>query len=148
MPRFLLFVHLAAAIVWMGGMAFALFALRPVAATQLAPPARLALLAAVLGRFFLVVWACIALLALSGGALLMRAPPGAAPLGWHVMAGLGALMFLVFAHLFFAPYRRLCQAVTAADWPAGAKCMGQITRLVQLNFVLGWCAMAAVVALR
>ena len=41
MTRLALFLHLVAAIVWLGGMAFALFALRPVAAAQLAWPARL-----------------------------------------------------------------------------------------------------------
>ena len=148
MLRLLLFLHLVGAIVWLGGMAFALFALRPAAAAQLQPQARLPLLAAMLGRFFLLVWICIAVLAVSGVALLRGAPPGAAPLGWHVMAGLGTLMFLVFAHLYFAPFRRLRQAVAAADWPAAATRMGQIAVLVQLNFVLGWCAIAAVVALR
>jgi len=46
------FLHLAAAIVWMGGMALVILALRPVVIAQMAPPERLALMAAVLNRFF------------------------------------------------------------------------------------------------
>ena len=40
------FLHIAAAIVWLGGIVFMLFALRP-AAAQLAPPQRLPLPASV-----------------------------------------------------------------------------------------------------
>jgi uncharacterized membrane protein len=45
------FVHLAAAIVWMGGMALMIRAVRPVAIEQLEPGLRLPLLAGILSRF-------------------------------------------------------------------------------------------------
>ena len=52
----LLFVHLAGVIVWVGGMSFAHFCLRP-AALALPPAQRLALWSGVFGRFFpLVCW--------------------------------------------------------------------------------------------
>ena len=41
MPALMKFLHIAAAIVWLGGISFMLFALRPAAAAQLAPPQRL-----------------------------------------------------------------------------------------------------------
>ncbi len=44
----ILFFHLAAAIFWMGGMAFIVLALRQPLAEQLQAPARLQLIAAVL----------------------------------------------------------------------------------------------------
>jgi uncharacterized membrane protein len=135
------FAHLAAAIVWMGGMAFMLLALRP-ALGVLPPPHRLPLVAGALQRFFALVWTAIAVLLASGAVLLMNA--GRAPLGWHVMAGLGLVMFAVFAHLFFAPYRRLRRAVDASDWPAAGAQMQAIPRLAMANFVLGWIAIAAV----
>ncbi|HSV52037.1 MAG TPA: CopD family protein [Burkholderiaceae bacterium] len=141
-------LHIAAAIVWMGGMAFALLALRPVATAQLQPPARLPLMAAVLGRFFLLVWICIALLAATGLHMLLGAGMKAAPIGWHLMFGIGILMFLIFGHLFFVPFRRLKQAVAQANWPEGGRRMGQIGKLVSLNFTLGWIAIAAVALLR
>lgn len=148
MPNLIKLLHFAAAIIWMGGMAFTLLALRPVAAVQLQPPARLALMAAVLGRFFALVWICIAVLAASGLHMLMAVGMKSAPIGWHLMLGIGLLMFLVFAHLYFAPFRRLKQAVAQANWPEGGKRMGQIAMLVSLNFTLGWIAIAAVALLR
>ena len=59
----MLFVHLAGVIVWVGGMSFAHFCLRP-ASLALPPPQRLALWHGVLARFFPIVW-----LATGGGPL-------------------------------------------------------------------------------
>lgn len=50
------FFHLAAGIVWLGGMALVILALRPVAIARMAPPERLALMSGVLTRFFAMVW--------------------------------------------------------------------------------------------
>ena len=52
----LLFLHLVAVAVWVGGMFFAYVCLRPVAAAQLDPPLRLALWVGVFSRFFPWVW--------------------------------------------------------------------------------------------
>jgi uncharacterized membrane protein len=142
MRNLLLFVHLAAAIFWMGGMAFMLLALRP-ALGQLQPPQRLPLVAEVLRRFFAVVAASIAAL-LATGAVLIAGSGGSAPPGWHAMAGLGVLMMLVFGHIFFVSYRRLNAAVAQADWPAAGAAMGQMTLLVKVNMALGWIAIACV----
>ena len=38
-----------------------------------------------------------------------------APTGWHLMLGIGLLMFALFDHLYFGLYRRLRLAVIAAD---------------------------------
>jgi len=51
------FVHLSAGIVWIGGMAFAIWALRPVAIAQLEPVQRLPLLSGVLA--FSTFWAFV-----------------------------------------------------------------------------------------
>jgi uncharacterized membrane protein len=148
MPQLLLFLHLAAAIFWMGGMAFMVMALRPVLADQLAPPQRLPLLAAVLKRFFAVVAASIAVLLATGLAMLLQSGMAKAPPGWHAMLGLGLAMMLVFGHIFFSPYRRLKLAVAAADWPEGGRRAGQIAMLVKINLGLGWLAIAAVMLCR
>lgn len=149
MRNLFLFLHLAGAIFWLGGMAFMVMALRPALHDQLQPPVRLPLVVQVLRRFFMVVIASIALLLLTGIWLLLQVPPGAkAPVGWHAMAGLGIVMMLVFGHIFFGPWRRLRQAVAAQDWPEGGKRMGQITLLVKINLGLGWLAIAAVLLLR
>jgi uncharacterized membrane protein len=138
----LLFLHLAAAIFWMGGMAFMVLALRPVLVEQLQPPQRLPLIAAVLARFFVVVAISIAVLLVTGLVLLMRAP--SPPPGWHAMATLGIVMMLVFGHIWFAPYKRLKEAVAAADWPTGGKYAGQVVMLAKVNLGIGWVAIAAV----
>ncbi|MDB5913655.1 MAG: hypothetical protein JWP22_2330 [Ramlibacter sp.] len=148
MPNLLLFLHLAGAIFWMGGMAFTVMALRPAVSAQLQPPVRLPLMVQVLRRFFVIVAVSIAVLLLTGIPLLLQAPRGAAPAGWHVMAGLGIVMMLLFGHIFFAPWRRLRAAVAAQDWPEGGKRMNQIAMLVKINLGIGWVAIAAVLLWR
>ena len=130
--------HLAAAALWLGGMGFMLYALRP-SALMLQPPARLPLMVAVLSRFFVIVWSVIAILLLTGYGMLAATGMKGAPIGWHLMIGIGVVMFLIFGHLYFGPFRRLKIAVAAADWPEGGRRMGQIAKLVTLNFALaGW----------
>ncbi|TFZ05740.1 hypothetical protein EZ313_03525 [Ramlibacter henchirensis] len=148
MRNLLLFFHLAGAIFWMGGMGFMLLALRPAAAATLQPAERLRLLTDVLRRFFPVVGISIVVLLLSGGAVMFSAWGQGMPRGWHAMAGIGAVMMLLFAHIVAAPYRRLRRAVAASDWPEGALRMGQIALLVRINFALGWMAILAVLLWR
>ena len=148
MRNLIVFLHLAAAIFWMGGMAFVVLALRPAAAAQLAPPQRLPLMIAVLRRFFNVVAASIVVLLATGVPLLLQAPASEAPRGWHAMAGLGVLMMLVFGHVYFAPWKRAQRAVAAQDWPEGGKRLNQIAMLVKINMGLGWLAIAAVLLWR
>ena len=143
-----LFLHLAAAIFWMGGMAFMVLALRPVLTDLLQPPQRLPLLAAVLKRFFVVVLASITVLLVTGLYLLLGTGTGKPPPGWHAMAGLGLVMMLVFGHIYSSPYRKLQRAVVAADWPEGGRRAAQIALLVKINLGLGWLAIAAVVLWR
>ena len=141
------FLHLSGAIVWLGGMAFMLWALRPVATAQLQPPARLPLLAGVLTRFFLVAWISVGLLALTGATMLGSVGMKNAPVGWHLMMGIGLLMFAIFGHLYFGPFSRMKKAVAQADWPQAGKQVARIHPLVVLNFALGWLAIAAVLFL-
>jgi uncharacterized membrane protein len=142
------FFHLAAGIVWMGGMALVILALRPVAIARFAPPERLTLMSGVLTRFFAMVWISIALILVTGFWMLSMADMKLAPTGWHAMSGLGLLMCLIFAHIWFVPFRRLKAAVAISDWPAAGKALGQIHPMVLTNFVLGWLAVLAVIVWR
>ena len=142
------FFLLGAGILWLGGMTLVIFALRPVAIARLAPPERLPLLSLVLSRFFVMVWVSIAVLLASGLWMLSGADMKLAPKGWHAMSGIGLLMCLIFAHIWFAPFRRLKTAVQAADWPSAGKALGQIHPVVLTNFALGWLAVAAVIIWR
>ncbi len=141
-------LHLAAAIVWLGGMTLLLWAVRPAAIALLPTEQRLPLLQCVLSRFFMLVWIAIAVLLATGGWMFGTADMKLAPRGWHAMAGLGTLMCIIFAHLYFAPFRRLTRAVTAQDWPAASKVLKQIHPLVLINFGLGWAAVLAVLVWR
>lgn len=141
------FLHIVAAIAWLGGVSFMLFALRPAATALLAPPQRLPLIAQVLRRFFGLVWLAIAVLLVTGLAMLLAVGMKNAPLGWHLMLGIGLLMFALFGHLYFGPFRRLKHAVNASDWPEGARRAGQIATLAVVNLVLGALAIAALIFL-
>lgn len=147
MSEIALLFHLIGAVVWIGGMAFVLFALRPAALAILEPPLRPRLLLAALERFFPLVWGSIALLLASGGALFARAG-AAAPAGWHAMLGLGVLMTAIFGHIYFGPFRRARRAASAQDWPAVGQSLQRIHPLVQLNFALGWAAITCVLLWR
>lgn len=144
MPALMKFLHVLAAIAWLGGIGFMLLALRPAAAELLLPPQRLPLIAQVLRRFFALVWLSIAVLLLTGLAMLLAVGMKQAPVGWHLMLGLGLLMFALFGHLYFGPFNRLKQAVSAANWPEGGRHVGQIATLAGINLGLGALAIAAV----
>lgn len=144
----LLLVHLLSAIVWLGGMAFAYFCLRPSAAAVLPPPQRLPLWLATLTRFLRCVGVAVVLLLASGLTMLLQAGMRAAPLGWHVMFALGVAMAAVYAlaHARWLP--RLRARCAAADWPAAARALDAIRRLVALNLVLGAAVVLAAVSAR
>ncbi len=64
---------------------------------------------------------------------------GMAGAGWHihVMQTLGLVMMLIYFHVYFAPFRRLKQAVANKDPQAGGVQVGKIRRLVGINLILG-----------
>jgi uncharacterized membrane protein len=134
-----LLLHVLSVVVWVGGMFFAYVVLRPEAASQLEPPERLALWAGVLRRFFHWVFACIGLILVTGFWIIVSVYGGFAALGLHIhlMLGIGIVMMLIFFHVFFAPYKRLKQAVAVADWAAGGRHLAQIRVLVGINLLLG-----------
>jgi len=138
MLALLLALHLLAAVFWVGGMAFAYLVLRP-AAGPLEAPARLSLWRRVFGIFLPWVGVSIAVLLISGYAMVFLAFGGFAgmPIYIHVMQGLGIVMMLLFGHLVFAPWRRFRSAVGASAWPEAGKRLGQIRLIVAINLALG-----------
>lgn len=148
MYEWIKFSHLGAGIVWLGGMTLVVLALRPVLIARLPPPERLAFMSDFLARFFVMVWLSIALLLASGLWMLSVTDMQLAPRGWHAMSGIGLLMCLIFAHIWFAPFKRLKRAVAASDWPAAAQALGQIHKSVLTNLGLGWLAVTLVLVWR
>ena len=135
----LLALHLLAAVIWVGGMFFAHQVLRPVAAGQLEPPQRLKLWDGVFRRFFPWVWVAVILLLGTGYGMVFSVFGGFANVGVHVhiMQALGIIMVLIYMHLFFAPFKRLKNAVIIEDWPAAGAQLNQIRRMVGINLVIG-----------
>jgi len=136
--------HVLSVLVWVGGMVFAHFFLRP-AVTALPPPERLRLMHDVLGRFFKVVFFLSTWVVMSGvwmiGRVAKEAVQGGGafhmPLSWTVMAALGVVMWLIFGHIRFALYKRFSRTVTATEWPQAAEALASIRLWVTVNMVLG-----------
>lgn len=134
-----LFLHILAAVIWVGGMFFAHVVLRPVVAGQLEPPVRLTLWVGVFKRFFPMVFAAIATLLVTGYWMVLSFYQGFDAVGMHVhiMIWTGYVMMLIFLHIFFAPFKRLKRAVAAEEWAAGGKSLVQIRKLVGINLLIG-----------
>ena len=137
-------VHALSIVVWIGGMVFAHFFLRP-AVAQLDPPVRLRLMHDVLGRFFKAVLVASLLTLISGVWMLGRVVKQVVqsggsfemPLAWTVMSVLGVAMVAIFMHIRFALYKRLSRAVAASEWSAGGVALAQIRTWVSINLGLG-----------
>jgi uncharacterized membrane protein len=137
-------LHLLTIIVWIGGMVFAHFFLRP-AAAALQPADRVRLMHGVLGRFFAAVLGLSVLALVTGiwmiGAMAKQVAQSgghfAMPLAWTVMGTLGIVMFLIFGHIRFVLYKRLSLAVQASDWTAGTAALAPLRGWVAVNLGLG-----------
>lgn len=137
-------LHLLSVIVWIGGMVFAQFFLRP-AVASLPPPDRVRLMHAILGRFFNAVSLVAVIAVATGGWMIGRSARQMAqsgvkfnmPLEWMVMALLGLVMLAVFGYLRLVLYKRLTRAVAAAAWPVGGAALASIRIWVMVNLVLG-----------
>ncbi len=138
-------IHVLSIIIWLGGMMFVAFFLRPALGT-LEVPTRLKFMHDVLGRFFkAVLW--LSLTAVVSGFWMMgrmakqTVQAGGqwhTPLEWLVMAVLGVAMFAIFGHIRFALYKRLTVAVAASDWPTGGAALAAIRQWVTINLCLGF----------
>jgi uncharacterized membrane protein len=131
-------LHALASTVWVGGMFLAYVVLRP-SFGALAASDRLALWQRVFERFFKWVIAAIAVLLVSGYWLLFVTYGGFGGAGVHIhiMHLTGWLMFLLFFHLFFVPWKRYQRALAANDNAGAGRWLGQIRLIVAVNLALG-----------
>jgi uncharacterized membrane protein len=144
----LLVLHLFSVVVWVGGMFFAHFCLRPAAMETLEPPQRLSLWSATLGRFFRYVAVAVVLGLLSGVLLFLRVGFQAAPAGWHVMLALGVVMAGVFAYIYLGLYPKLVKHCQTSAWADAAQVQNRIRQLVSVNLTLGVIVILAAVSAR
>jgi uncharacterized membrane protein len=137
-------LHVLATVLWVGGMMFSHFFLRP-ALAQLEPPQRLRLMHEVLRRFFAAVGVAALLTLATGLWMIGRVAKQAVqsggsfamPLDWTLMAALGVLMVAIFGHIRFVLFKRFAVAVTALDWPAGGAALAKLRTWVGVNLALG-----------
>lgn len=139
-----LLLHLVAVVIWIGGMFFAHFCMRPAAVATLEPPQRLPMMSAALGRFFVAVAWSLALLWGSGIAMFaqLSVAGGKPPMSWNLMAAIAAAMTLVFVWIAAKLHPRMRAAVAASEWPGAAAALDSIRRLVVLNLALGFATIA------
>ncbi len=131
-------LHLFAVIVWVGGMFFAYVVLRPSAVEVLEAPQRLRLWVAVFSRFFVWVWAAVAVL-LGSGLYMIHLYGGFAhtPVYVNIMMTLGLAMMAIYAHVYFAYYKPMSVHVFEQRWPDAGVLLGRIRTLVGVNVILG-----------
>ena len=134
----LLAIHLLGAVLWVGGMAFALAVLRPSLAV-LEPPQRLALHGQVFSRFFRIVWHAMPLILLTGYGMVFGTYNGFGSVNAavHTMHLLGWIMTAVFVYVFFWPWKAMRAALQANDAKAAAAYADHIRKLITLNLALG-----------
>lgn len=125
-------IHILCAVIWVGGMFFALLVLRPSLAA-IEPAQRMALHEQVFRRFFLIIWHVMPLALITGYAMLGGVYGGFSHADWHInlMQLLGLGMAAIFVMIFFAPWARFRRG---EDRPAQ---IDTIRRLITLNLVLG-----------
>ena len=133
--QWVLAVHLVCAVIWVGGMFFALVVLRPSLA-GLEPAQRVAVHNRVFRKFFLVVWHVMPIAIITGYVMIWLIYGGFARLPWNVnvMQALGWIMAIVFGVIFFSPYRRFRAAASTAR---AAQAGETIRKLIAANLILG-----------
>ncbi|HEX20607.1 MAG TPA: hypothetical protein ENG78_07305 [Acidiferrobacteraceae bacterium] len=132
-------LHILAAVIWVGGMFFAYLCLRPAAQAVLEPEQRLTLWVNTFDRFFVWVFIAIIVILASGYWMIFNEYGGFKGIGINIeiMQVLGIIMMLIFAHVYFAPFKRLKRFVAARDFPQAGKNLQQIRVLVAINLVIG-----------
>lgn len=131
-------LHVLATLVWVGGMFFALIALKPGLA-ELSPDDRLYLWHGTLPRFFKWVWGAIVVLWGTGWYIIEALYGGfaAVPGHVHLMMGLAGVMTVLFALIQAGPMRRFMHCLENGQ-PAGATNEhARMRTLIGINFALG-----------
>jgi len=139
----LLFLHLISVTIWVGGMFFAYFCLRPAAVEILEPPQRLPLWIATFKRFFKVTAVAVAVIVATGLIMLLQVGFKYAPIGWHIMLTTGLLMTATFIYVYAGLYPKLCKQCQASTWLEAGETLNKIRKMVGMNLALSVITIAA-----
>jgi uncharacterized membrane protein len=134
----LLALHILSAVIWVGGMLFAYFVLRP-SLGELEPAQRLALWRRVFARFFLWVWGSVIGLLVGGYGMIFIYFGGFRGVGVYVdvMQVIGILMIVLFLYLFFSPWQRFQAALNHGAAAEAGAALERIRVVVATNLTLG-----------
>ena len=132
-----LVLHLLAVVIWVGGMFFAHMALRPAANELLEPAQRLPLMLTVFDRFFPWVWGSVIVLLVTGFWVFLGVFQGKVGVHVHIMSTVGLVMSVIFAFIYFLPYRKMGSSIEAGDLAAAGKSLALIRKLILTNLLLG-----------
>ena len=126
-------LHTIGAVLWIGGMAYALIVLRPAIAV-LEPAARMQMHMQSLRRFLRLTWHAMPLVLITGWIMVFTLYGGFQNLPWAVnaMQTTGLLMAGVFAYLALGPFKRFRRAIRP-----GPELVGRMRKLMLVNLVLG-----------
>ncbi len=133
-------LHLLAALVWVGGMFFSYWILRPVFASQMIPPNELPpLWRQIYKRFFTYVWISIIVLFITGFWMMLYGLGGfgAVPISIHLMMTLAIIMVGIFVYIQFGPFQKMCQSIDTGDKQAAAAQMVKLRTVISINMYLG-----------
>ena len=132
----LIALHILGAVIWVGGMFFLYFALRP-AVLDMDLADRLVVWRKCLDNFFPWLWGAIAALLGSGYGLIIAFPDDVEGIHVLIMQGLGWIMILIFGHAYFSPYRRMREALDRGDTNDAERQIEKFRLTLVANLALG-----------
>jgi len=131
------FLHLLATVIWIGGMAFNIFVLRPFLG-MVDSPQRLRLVRSILQRFIYAAWLCIATLFLTGVFIANPSNQLYRPVliakHWVVIAMVAIVAIITF--ILFPRFKAYITEKSRSE--EVAKALGSIVLLVKMNLILGF----------
>ncbi|HIJ82612.1 MAG: uncharacterized protein HW380_3957 [Magnetococcales bacterium] len=131
-------IHLISAIIWIGGMFFANWMLRP-AVENLDLPAKVRLWIDVLERFFSWIWVIVFTQPATGYWMVFYELGGFHHAGMHIflMQIVGLFMIFVFFWVYFVLFKNMKRMAKEELFPEAGMYMMKIRRMVLLNLTLG-----------
>jgi len=122
----LMWLHIVAVLIWIGGMLYTLFVLRP--SLDIIGDKKPVFMKKIMDRFFPLVWIAIIILLITGG---IKAHHYTSSPYFVLKLIIYTVMVINFTYIYFGLYRRL---PSSDNKPA---LMAKITTLIKVNFILG-----------
>lgn len=134
----LVVLHLLFALIWVGGMFYAVL-IQHYAIQFLEAPKKIEYLVGALSRFFKWVWLSSIIVILSGWRLYMIIKAGGGDIQWHIhlMLSIGNIMFVIFVILYIFFFQKLKKAFLNKEFPIAAAILKKMRLIIITNLILG-----------